>query len=127
MFITKKHLSRRTFIRGTVGAAVALPFLDAMVPALTAQSRTAAGSPFRFGAIYMPNGVFPTTWHPEQAGFLRCCSIRSRIERTLPGVSSSGGTLSGVCAAVKSSARTTRTGMLRTFRRNTVNCETPPA
>ena len=34
MFITKKHLSRRTFLRGTVGAAVALPFLDAMVPAL---------------------------------------------------------------------------------------------
>ena len=39
MFITKKHLSRRTFLRGTVGATVALPFLEAMVPALTAQSR----------------------------------------------------------------------------------------
>ncbi len=36
MFITKKHLSRRTFMRGTMGAAVALPFLDAMIPALSA-------------------------------------------------------------------------------------------
>jgi hypothetical protein len=68
MIITKKHLSRRTFLRGTLGATMALPLLEAMVPALTAQSRTAASSPFRFGAIYMPNGVFPTTWHPEEAG-----------------------------------------------------------
>ena len=68
MIITKKHLSRRTFLRGTFGATVALPLLDAMVPALTAQSRTAANAPFRFGAIYMPNGVFPDTWHPEDGG-----------------------------------------------------------
>ena len=68
MIITKKHLSRRTFIRGTFGAAMALPFLDAMVPAMTAQSKTAAASPFRFGAIYMPNGVFPDTWHPDTEG-----------------------------------------------------------
>ena len=39
MFITKKHLSRRTFMRGTLGAAVALPFMDAMVPALSAWRR----------------------------------------------------------------------------------------
>jgi hypothetical protein len=68
MIITKKHLSRRTFLRGAFGATVALPLLDAMVPALTAQSRTAAGAPFRFGVIYMPCGVFPETWHPDQAG-----------------------------------------------------------
>jgi hypothetical protein len=68
MIITKKHLSRRTFLQGTFGAAMALPMLDAMVPALTAQSRTAAASPFRFGAIYLPNGVFPDTWHPTQVG-----------------------------------------------------------
>src|SRR5262245_23922163 len=68
MIITKKHLSRRTFLRGTFGAAMALPMLDAMVPALTAQSRTAASSPFRFGAVYMPNGVFPDTWHPTEVG-----------------------------------------------------------
>ena len=68
MIITKKHLSRRTFLQGTFGAAMALPMLDAMVPALTAQGRTAAATPFRFGAVYMPNGVFPDTWHPEAVG-----------------------------------------------------------
>jgi hypothetical protein len=64
MFITKKHISRRTFMRGTLGATVALPFLDAMVPALSA----AQPAPFRFGAIYIPNGVYPDTWHPDKAG-----------------------------------------------------------
>ena len=47
MIITKKHLSRRTFLRGTVGTMLALPMLDAMVPALTAQSRAAAAVPVR--------------------------------------------------------------------------------
>ena len=64
MFITKKHLSRRTFMRGTLGATVALPFLDAMIPALSA----APTSPFRFGAVYFPCGVWPDTWHPEAEG-----------------------------------------------------------
>jgi hypothetical protein len=64
MIVTKKHLSRRTFLRGTFGAAVALPLLDAMVPALRAQSR----APFRFGVVYMPCGVYPDAWHPEQIG-----------------------------------------------------------
>ena len=64
MFITKKHLSRRAFVRGTMGATVALPFLDAMIPALSA----APTSPFRFGAVYFPCGVWPDTWHPEKEG-----------------------------------------------------------
>jgi hypothetical protein len=68
MFITRKHLSRRTFLRSTVGTFMALPMLDAMVPALTAQSRTGAATPFRFGGIYMPNGVYPQLWHPDAAG-----------------------------------------------------------
>jgi hypothetical protein len=68
MIIVKKHLSRRTFLRGTFGATMALPFLDAMVPALTAQSRTAAAAPFRFGVVYMPCGVYPDVWHPEATG-----------------------------------------------------------
>ena len=67
MIITKKHLSRRTFLRGT-GVAMALPFLDAMVPALTAEAQTAAASPFRFGVVYMPCGVYPDFWHPDEAG-----------------------------------------------------------
>ena len=65
MFVTKKHLPRRTFLRGALGTAVALPFLNAMVPAF-AQSRS--GTRFRFGAIYMPNGVYPQLWHPTAAG-----------------------------------------------------------
>jgi hypothetical protein len=67
MFITKKHLSRRTFLRGSFGTALALPFMDAMIPALTAQARSTP-RPFRFGAIYMPNGVYPDTWHPDTVG-----------------------------------------------------------
>ena len=40
MIITKKHLPRRTFLRSAMGAMVAMPFLDAMVPALSAQARS---------------------------------------------------------------------------------------
>jgi hypothetical protein len=68
MFITKKHLDRRTFLRGAFGTAIALPLLDAMIPAATAQSLTAGRERLRFGAIYMPNGVYPGMWHPEKAG-----------------------------------------------------------
>jgi hypothetical protein len=67
MFITKKHLNRRTFLRGA-GTAIALPLLDAMVPAGIAQAQTAAAPRSRFGAIYMPNGIYPGMWHPEKAG-----------------------------------------------------------
>src|SRR5688572_1910760 len=65
MIITKKHLPRRTFLRGSLGAMVALPFLDAMVPALSAQSKA---RPFRFGAVYVPNGIYPQLWHPDKTG-----------------------------------------------------------
>ena len=65
MIITKKHLPRRSFLRGAMGAMVALPFLDAMVPALSAQSKV---RPFRFGAIYVPNGIYPQLWHPDKVG-----------------------------------------------------------
>src|SRR5215472_13097694 len=67
MIITKKHLSRRTFLRGALGATVALPMLDAMAPALTAETKSAA-APFRFGAVYFPCGIYPDTWHPDAAG-----------------------------------------------------------
>ena len=56
MFVSKMALPRRTFLRG-MGATLALPLLDAMVPALTAQSRTAARPIRRLGFVYMPNGV----------------------------------------------------------------------
>jgi hypothetical protein len=67
MFITKKHLSRRTILRGA-GAAISLPLLHAMVPAATAQSQTAAAEKLRFGAVYVPNGIFPADWHPDEVG-----------------------------------------------------------
>lgn len=64
MIITKKHLSRRTLLRSALGASIALPLMDAMAPALSATPKAT----FRFGAVYFPCGVFPTTWHPDAAG-----------------------------------------------------------
>jgi len=63
MIIRKHHLGRRTFLRGA-GAAVALPFLDCMVPALAATP----GPVIRTGAFYIPNGVIPPSWEPAGAG-----------------------------------------------------------
>ena len=67
MIITKKHLPRRTFLRG-LGASVALPLLDSMVPALTAQELTSAAPVKRLGIIYVPNGVFMDNWTPPEGG-----------------------------------------------------------
>ena len=67
MMVTKKMLARRTFLRGA-GAAIALPFLDAMVPALSAASRTAAKGVPRLGFFYIPNGVYPSNFHPAGEG-----------------------------------------------------------
>ena len=67
MIITKLSLPRRTFLRGA-GAAVALPLLDAMVPALSALSATAAAPVRRLGFVYIPNGAVMQQWTPEQTG-----------------------------------------------------------
>ena len=67
MFVTKKHLSRRTFLRGA-GAAVALPLLDSMIPALTAQNKTAANSGPRLGFVYFPHGAIMDKWTPAAVG-----------------------------------------------------------
>jgi hypothetical protein len=72
MIVTKMALPRRSFLRG-MGVSLALPLLDAMVPALTAQTRTAAKPIQRLGFIYMPNGVsmnFTGTnyWKPKGEG-----------------------------------------------------------
>ena len=66
-FITKKHLSRRTFLRGA-GVTMALPFLESMVPAATPLAQTAAKSKTRFGAIYFPHGATMYKWTPEKEG-----------------------------------------------------------
>jgi len=55
-FITKRSLPRRAFLRGA-GAAIALPLLDAMVPAMSAMAQTPANPVTRLGFVYMPNGV----------------------------------------------------------------------
>ncbi|MBM64030.1 MAG: hypothetical protein CL484_13870 [Acidobacteria bacterium] len=67
MIIKKLSLPRRTFLRG-VGAAVALPLLDAMVPALSAVARTAANPVRRLGFVYIPNGAVMQQWTPVEAG-----------------------------------------------------------
>lgn len=63
MFLTKKALARRTFLRG-LSATVALPFLDAMAPALTA----ATPAPKRLGFVYFPNGAIMDNWIPKTEG-----------------------------------------------------------
>ena len=61
--ITKKAIGRRTILRGA-GAALALPFLDAMAPALSAAAKPAK----RFGAVYVPNGIMMQNWTPKTEG-----------------------------------------------------------
>jgi len=68
MFISKKHLSRRTLLRGA-GTAIALPLLDSMIPASTALAQTAAmpKAP-RMGCIYIPHGATMAYWTPTKTG-----------------------------------------------------------
>src|SRR5579884_211262 len=63
MFLTKKFLPRRTFLRG-IGTAVALPLLDAMAPAASA----AESLPKRLGFIYVPHGADMPSWTPQNTG-----------------------------------------------------------
>lgn len=67
MFITKKHLSRRTFLRGA-GVTVALPLLESMVPAQTPLNKTAASPKSRLGCIYIPHGATMDHWTPATEG-----------------------------------------------------------
>jgi len=67
MYITRKHLSRRTMLKGA-GAAVALPLLDAMIPAATALANTAAAPKPRMAFIYFPHGAVMDKWTPKKEG-----------------------------------------------------------
>lgn len=67
MFISKKHLSRRTLLRGA-GAGFALPLLDAMIPAGTALANTPANSAPRMGFIFFPHGAVMDRWSPTTTG-----------------------------------------------------------
>ena len=66
-FISKKHLSRRTLLRGA-GVTVALPLLDSMVPAQTPLGKTAASSKSRLSCIYVPHGATMDKWTPGAEG-----------------------------------------------------------
>ena len=63
MIITKLALPRRTFLRG-LGATIALPLLDAMIPSMTALATSAAGPVRRLGFVYMPMGCDLSRWTP---------------------------------------------------------------
>jgi hypothetical protein len=69
MIITRKALPRRTFLRG-MGASVALPLLDAMIPSMTLLARTPAGPVRRLGFVYMPMGCDLARWTPAAEGRL---------------------------------------------------------
>ena len=77
MFITKKHISRRTILKGA-GVNLALPFLSAMVPASTALAQTAANPKLRAGFFYIPHGAIMhnTKFGPEAD---RCIVARHRL------------------------------------------------
>jgi hypothetical protein len=67
MFVTRQHLSRRAVIKGA-GATIALPLLDAMIPARTALAQTAAAVSPRLGFIYFPHGALQDEWTPTRTG-----------------------------------------------------------
>jgi hypothetical protein len=64
MFLTKKHIARRAFLRGA-GVTLALPLLDSMIPAQTPLRKTAAAPVTRFTGIFVPHGMAPGYWIPE--------------------------------------------------------------
>ena len=67
MIITKRAIPRRTVLRG-VGATLALPLLDSMIPAVTAREKTAAKPIARFCTVYVPNGIVMEQWTPASVG-----------------------------------------------------------
>ena len=111
MIITKKAIPRRTVLRG-LGATVALPLLDGMVPALTALSRTAARQIRRFGVVYVPNGVVIEDWTPTTDGigfdfkpilqplepFRDQLNIITGLTQNVNGLTSQSGAVHGRCA-----------------------------
>src|ERR1700684_4637402 len=68
MFISKKHISRRSVLQG-VGASIALPLVGAMLPAATAATTTPAGkTPKRFAFVGFPHGAIMDRWSPKETG-----------------------------------------------------------
>jgi hypothetical protein len=69
MFVSKRHIPRRSFLKGA-GVTMALPLLDAMVPAATVLAQTAATPKSRFVGMFFPHGMAPGYWVPEATGAL---------------------------------------------------------
>jgi hypothetical protein len=111
MIITKKAIPRRTVLRG-IGATVALPLLDGMVPAMTALAQTAAKPIQRFGVVYVPNGVRIDQWTPAADGtgfeftpilkplepFRDRLTVLTGLTQNLNGLTSLSGAVHGRCA-----------------------------
>ena len=76
--VFKKHLNRRTFLRG-VGTALALPMMDAMVPAMS--SAAASKAPLRMAFVYFPNGIQENTWSPKMEG--EVAALPEKLTRVL--------------------------------------------
>jgi hypothetical protein len=81
MIITKMSLPRRTFLRG-LGAAIAMPLLDAMVPAFSVVAKTAAKPVRRLGIVYIPMGMNPVPWIPAGEG--RITELSPSLATLLP-------------------------------------------
>src|SRR5215471_9318630 len=85
MFITKKAIPRRTFLKGA-GATLALPLLDAMIPAATAWAQTPAKPVPRLGFVFIPMGCDHGRWIPAGQGELRELSpILAPLQNAYPG------------------------------------------
>src|SRR5262245_11062720 len=69
MFLTKKHIDRRTLLKGA-GVTLGLPLLESMFPAMTALAQATAAPPRRFFAGFVPHGAAPGYWVPEKEGAL---------------------------------------------------------
>jgi hypothetical protein len=78
-FITRKHLPRRTFLRGA-GVTLSLPLLESMVPALTALAQTAATPRLRLGFCFMPHGAVMANWTPATEGALQLSPTLAPLE-----------------------------------------------
>ena len=78
-FITKKHLSRRTFLQG-VGVTLSLPFLESMVPAQTPLAKTAANPRMRMALCFMPHGAVMANWTPAEEGALKLSPTLAPLE-----------------------------------------------
>jgi hypothetical protein len=87
MFITKRHIPRRKFLQGA-GVTLALPLLEAMIPASTLLAQTAAAPKPRFMGMFYPHGMAPGYWMPAAEGPLplNCPTSwsRSRISGSRP-------------------------------------------